>query len=210
MNKKIYDAKNSILRQKKFYVFLITLMVIGLISGIVFIFFLNDSDKKQICDNINSFFNLVKNSHSINYTKSISNSLFINIGYIVLIWLLGISVIGFPIIIGLLFFKSFVVGFSISSIIMNYGIKGLMGAFLYLFPHQIIMLILYLLISFYSLSFCYKLFTHLFLKRNISFRYGMDKYIKILLVSVGITIAVTLYEVFLSTYFMKLFTSVLN
>lgn len=206
MNKKIYAAKNSILKQKKFYAFLATLMLIGITFGVVLVFFLKDNDKKNVCDNINSFFYLIKTSKGINYGDSLLNSLLINIGYILIIWLLGISIIGFPIIIGILFFKSFVIGFSVSSIIMNYGIKGLFGAFLYLFPHQIILLIIYLLISFYSLSFCYKLFSHLFLKKTINFKYGMDKYIKILIISISITILISLYEVFISTYFMKFFT----
>ena len=48
MNKKLYAAKNSILNQKKFYVFLITILVVGIIAGIIFIFFLNETDKTQV------------------------------------------------------------------------------------------------------------------------------------------------------------------
>ena len=206
MNKKMYIAKNSFLKQKKFYVFLISLMLVGIISGIVLVFFLKDNDKKNVCNNINSFFYLIKTSNGINYGESLLNSLLINLGYIIIIWLLGISIIGFPIVIGILFFKCFVIGFSVAGIIMNYGIKGLLGAFLYLFPHQIMLLIIYLLISFYSLSFCYKIFSHLFLKKTINFKYGMDKYVKILVISIIFTAIISFYEVFVSTYFMKIFT----
>ena len=206
MNKKIYAAKNSILKQKKFYFFLATLMVIGIISGMVFIFFLNESDTKEVVTEITSFFNLIKIDNSIDYGESLTNTLIINICYVLIIWLLGISVIGFPIIISILFMKSFIFGFSISSIIKTYGFKGILGAFLYVFPHNLIMLILYLLLGFYSLSFCFKLFSYLFLKKNINFKTAMNKYIKILIVSLIITIIITFYEVFLSTYFMKLFT----
>lgn len=210
MNKKIYAAKNSILKQKKFYFFLITLMVIGIISGIVFIFFLNESDTKEVVTEITSFFNLIKIDNSIDYGESLINTFIINICYVLIIWLLGISIIGFPIIISILFMKSFIFGFSISSIIKTYGFKGILGAFLYVFPHNLIMLILYLLLGFYSISFCFKLFSYLFLKKNINFKTGMNKYIKILIVSLIITIIVTFYEVFLSTYFMKLFTLLLK
>lgn len=206
MNKRIYQAKNHIIRQKKFYVFLIALLVIGFISGALFIFFLNETDKHDIINEITTFFNLIKTSTGINYSRSLTNSLGINILYVFLIWILGISIIGFPIIIGVLFIKSFIVGFSFSSIILTYGFKGLLGAFLYIFPHQIIMLILYLLLGFYSLSFCYKLFSHLFLKQMVNFRYGINRYIKILLICIVVSIILSLYEVFLSTYLMKLFT----
>jgi len=210
MNKKIYAAKNSIVRQKKFYVFLITLILIGIIAGIVFIFFINKSDKQSVVESMRNFFSLIKASESINYGKSLINSLVINISYVLLIWLLGISIIGLPVIIVILFIKSFIFGFSIASIIASYGFKGILGAFLYVFPHQIIILLLYLLLSFYSISFCYKLFSHLFLKKIVNFRYAMKRYTKILLISLVVVIIISFYEVFLSTYFMKLFTLLLN
>lgn len=206
MNKGMYKVKNHIIRQKKFYIFLITLMIIGFLFGALFVFILSDVDKKQVIDEVSSFLNLVKTSEGINYSKSFINSMFINILYVVLIWLLGISIIGFPIILGILFIKSFIVGFSFSSIILTYGVKGTLGGILYIFPHQIISLILYLLLGFYALSFCYKLFNHLFLKKIISFRNGMNKYLKILGVCLLSTILITIYEVFISTYLLKVFT----
>ena len=207
MNKKILKAKDTLLRQKKFYMFLITLMLIGFISGIVFIFFTSNESKVNITKKVIDFFDTVKASTGINYGKSLINTLLTNLLYVLLIWILGISLIGFPIIIGLLFFKSFILGLSISSIITSYGLKGILGAFLYIFPHGIILIILYLLLGFYSLSFCYKLFSHLFLKRTINFNYGMNRYLKILVISIFFTILISLYQVFISTYFLKLFTS---
>ena len=210
MNKKIYAAKNGIIKQKKYYMFLITLMLVGIIAGIIFIFFVDESNKKNIVTKVNDFFIMLKTSKSINYSKSLSNTILLNLLYVLLIWTLGISLIGFPIIIVVLFFRCFVLGLSISSIIYSYGFKGILGSFLYIFPHQIIILILYLLLGFYSLSFCYKLFSLLFLKKTINFNYGMKRYLKILLLSVVISLVISIYEVFISTYFLKLFTSLIK
>ena len=210
MNKKIYAAKNGIIKQKKYYMFLITLMLVGIIAGIIFIFFVDESNKKNIVTKVNDFFIMLKTSKSINYSKSLSNTILLNLLYVLLIWTLGISLIGFPIIIVVLFFRCFVLGLSISSIIYSYGFKGILGSFLYIFPHQIIILILYLLLGFYSLSFCYKLFSLLFLKKTINFNYGMKRYLKILLFSVVISLVISIYEVFISTYFLKLFTSLIK
>ena len=210
MNKKIYAAKNGIIKQKKYYMFLITLMLVGIIAGIIFIFFVDESNKKNIVTKVNDFFIMLKTSKSINYSKSLSNTILLNLLYVLLIWTLGISLIGFPIIIVVLFFRCFVFGLSISSIIYSYGFKGILGSFLYIFPHQIIILILYLLLGFYSLSFCYKLFSLLFLKKTINFNYGMKRYLKILLLSVVISLVISIYEVFISTYFLKLFTSLIK
>lgn len=210
MNNKLYAAKSSIIKQKKLYRIIITLMIFGIISGILFIFFISKESKTKALVSIKNFFDLMNTSTGINYGKSLLNTLVNNIGYVLLIWLLGISIIGLPITIVLAFMKSFIVGFSISSIISCYKAKGILGAFLYVFPHQIIILFIYLLLSFYSISFSIKLFKSLFLKQTINFRVVMQKYIKILLISLISIIIVSLYEVFISTYFIKLFTMLLK
>lgn len=210
MNNKLYAAKNSIIKQKKLYRIIITLMIFGIISGILFIFFISKESKTKALVSIKNFFDLMNTSTGINYGKSLLNTLVNNIGYVLLIWLLGISIIGLPITIILAFMKSFIVGFLISSIISCYKAKGILGAFLYVFPHQIIILFIYLLLSFYSISFSIKLFKSLFLKQTINFRVVMQKYIKILLISLIGIIIVSLYEVFISTYFIKLFTMLLK
>ena len=210
MNNKLYAAKNSIIKQKKLYRIIITLMIFGIISGILFIFFISKESKTKALVSIKNFFDLMNTSTGINYGKSLLNTLVNNIGYVLLIWLLGVSIIGLPITIILAFMKSFIVGFSISSIISCYKAKGILGAFLYVFPHQIIILFIYLLLSFYSISFSIKLFKSLFLKQTINFRVVMQKYIKILLISLIGIIIVSLYEVFISTYFIKLFTMLLK
>ena len=210
MNNKLYAAKNSIIKQKKLYRIIITLMIFGIISGILFIFFISKESKTKALVSIKNFFDLMNTSTGINYGKSLLNTLVNNIGYVLLIWLLGISIIGLPITIVLAFMKSFIVGFSISSIVSCYKAKGILGAFLYVFPHQIIILFIYLLLSFYSISFSIKLFKSLFLKQTINFRVVMQKYIKILLISLIGIIIVSLYEVFISTYFIKLFTMLLK
>ena len=210
MNNKLYAAKNSIIKQKKLYRIIITLMIFGIISGILFIFFISKESKTKALVSIKNFFDLMNTSTGVNYGKSLLNTLVNNIGYVLLIWLLGISIIGLPITIVLAFMKSFIVGFSISSIISCYKAKGILGAFIYVFPHQIIILFIYLLLSFYSISFSIKLFKSLFLKQTINFRVVMQKYIKILLISLIGIIIVSLYEVFISTYFIKLFTMLLK
>lgn len=210
MSNKLYAAKNSIIKQKKLYRIIITLMIFGIISGILFIFFISKESKTKALVSIKNFFDLMNTSTGVNYGKSLLNTLVNNIGYVLLIWLLGISIIGLPITIVLAFMKSFIVGFSISSIISCYKAKGILGAFLYVFPHQIIILFIYLLLSFYSISFSIKLFKSLFLKQTINFRVVMQKYIKILLISLIGIIIVSLYEVFISTYFIKLFTMLLK
>lgn len=202
----IKKTKNNILKQKKLYLFLIGLMVTGLIAGILFWFVISKEDKLLVTKNLTDFFSCIKEGDSINYGASLLNSVVTSLIYVVLIWLLGISIIGLPIILVMMAIKSFIVGFSIVSIISSYGLKGIVGAFVYVFPHQIVFLLLLILLGFYASAFCIKLFKYLFLKQMINFKEAMRKYLKILGISCLSVLVISLFETFISTYFIKLFT----
>ncbi len=202
----IKKTKNSILKQKKLYLFLIGLMVTGLIAGILFWFVISKEDKLLVTKNLTDFFSCIKEGDSINYGASLLNSVVTSLIYVVLIWLLGISIIGLPIILVMMATKSFIVGFSIVGIISSYGLKGIVGAFVYVFPHQIVFLLLLILLGFYASAFCIKLFKYLFLKQMINFKEAMRKYLKILGISCLSVLVISLFETFISTYLIKFFT----
>lgn len=202
----IKKTKNNILKQKKLYLFLIGLMLTGLIAGILFWFVISKEDKLLVTKNLTDFFSCIKEGNSINYGASLLNSVVTSLIYVVLIWLLGISIIGLPIILVMMAIKSFIVGFSIVGIISSYGLKGIVGAFVYVFPHQIVFLLLLILLGFYASAFCIKLFKYLFLKQMINFKEAMRKYLKILGISCLSVLVISLFETFISTYFIKLFT----
>ena len=57
-----------------------------------------------------------------------------NFVYFISMWLLGISIIGLPIIYIMIFLKSFKIGFTVSSIFANYKFLGILGIICYLIP----------------------------------------------------------------------------
>ena len=70
----IRTNSNSILNQKKKYMFLTIVLLIGVMTGIIFIFFIFDKDKDLIKRSFSMTFNLIK-SHKVNYIKSFINSI---------------------------------------------------------------------------------------------------------------------------------------
>lgn len=199
--KAIFKVKNNIEKQKSIYVILIGLAVISLIFGIIFIFLISDDNLAHIKESLTLFFSNVTNNNKIDIFL---NSIFNNYLYLFLIWLLGISIIGLPIIIIILLFKFFIFGFSISSIIYTFKWNGILKVIVNSFPHQILYLIVLILISFYAISFCLKLFNYLFLKKIINFREVMHKYIKILVISLLTTLFISLYETYILSYLLNL------
>lgn len=200
----INQAKKSINNQKKKYLFLSIIILVGIISGILFIFFISKEDKSSINNELSTFFSNIK-TNKLNYLNSLSNSVASNILYLLGLWVLGISIIGIPIIIFILFLKSFIFGFSFSAIISNYGLKGIPISLAYQLPHNIINLIVLLLLSFYAINFSIKLYKVLFIKQNINLNICFKRYNKILLICI-ITITISsIFEVFVAPYLIKLF-----
>ena len=190
---------NKTKNQKKLYILLIGLALISFIIGVLFIIVISNDNKLMIKDNLNNYFS--------NYNSSISlffKTLFNYFIYIIVIWLLGISIIGIPIILFIYLFKFFVFGFSLSNIINSFGLKGILISLLDLFPHKFTFLIVLLVVTFYSLSFSIKLIKNLFFRKVINLKEAMKKYFKILIISLSISVFITLYEVFISSFFIKL------
>ncbi len=197
----LYSNRRVIDKQKKMYLLLIGMMMMSLVLGFFFYFIISNDNKEMVINMQRAFFN---NVNSINYVKSFINSILVNSLYVVGIFLLGLSVVGFIFIIGIILMKCFIVGFSFSSIIGTFGLKGIILSFIYVFPHQILFLIILLLMCFYGCNFCYRLFKHIFMKQIINFRKVSEKYIKVFILSLIGAVICSSYEVFFVPYLIKL------
>ena len=141
-----------ILPSKKINFFVVTVLVLGLISGSIFLITLNSTDKANTILQIQTFFNNVS-KNNINNGQALKNSLIINYTFIGVIWILGLTIIGVLFNIFLNYIKGFIIGFSISSIIATYKTKGLLAALLYVFPSQVFNVIIISVLTIYSIMF---------------------------------------------------------
>lgn len=201
---KLSRNKYSIDRQKKIYFIFISIILVSIILGFFFYFIISDSNKELVLKTQTDFFNGIT-SDNINYLSSFINSIFANFMYIFLIFILGLSVVGFIFIVAILLIKSFILGFSISSIIGTFGFRGIFLSLVYIFPHQIIFLIILLLMCFYGCNFCFRLFRHLFFKSIINFDKVKIKYLKVFVVSLLGSFFCSIYEVFVMPWLIGFF-----
>lgn len=202
--KKIFKIINAEFKKnKKFYIFVTILLVIGFVSGSFFITILSTEDKKLVEETISNFFVQIKNNN-IDLIYTLRTSLTTNLLYIVFVWLLGISIIGIPIIVFLIFIKSFILGFSVCSIIFKYKLGGTLLSLSYIFPHQIINLIVISFIGLYALKVSFSLIKLIFSKKQIDFKLIIKKYFAVLIICVILSIISSVFETFLCTYIIKL------
>lgn len=202
--KKIKRYKDNLYKQKKRYLFLISIVLIGIVLGMIYFMYLSKSNKALVFDHLNDFFLTIK-QNEIDYNSSLFNGLCSNLCMCLLIWILGISIVGIPFILAFLFYKAFVIGLSICSIISCYGFKGIFGAILYVFPHKFLFLIVDVLLVFYAISFSIKLIKYLFFKVNINFKDVFRKYVKILIITMIANFVFSIYECYIVTFILRLF-----
>ena len=196
MKKYMDKLKNSIHINKNLFVFLLVIVIVGVVSGSIFSAIIDTHDKKMVVDYLTEFFNNVK-SGKLNYDTSIINTLFFTVGSAIIIWLLGVSVIGFFIVLFMLFMKAFVLGFSIGSIIINFKLKGILIGTIYAFPHQIINILVFMLLSAYALIVSFKIMKCMTGKKTLDFKGIMNRYMTVLLFSGIVLIITSVYEVYL-------------
>ncbi len=208
MKKYLNFIKSNTRINKNLFIFLIVLVMIGISSGSVFVTFLDGNDKVMVNNYLNDFLNSI-NLSKLNYSVSLVNTLIFTLGFAIMIWIFGISIVGFLFILIMLFVKSFSLGFSLGSIIINFKFKGILLSFLYIVPHHVINMMVYILLSSYALILSYKLFNSFVKKTTFDFKNIFRKYCFILLFSLIILFLSSLYEVYCVPYLLKLLNNII-
>ncbi len=203
--KEMYNNyKKDLSNKNNLVILVLVVIIIGILFGSIYITILDNSQKTVIINKVSSYF---ENITKVNFEDKIEifeNSLYSNLLYTVSMWLLGISSIGLPIVFIMVFFKSFIMGFSVSSIFAKYGIKGILRVLLYTFPSNIIMFIFVIFLSSYSILISIKIISNAFTKKSINFKTFMGKYFFILVLAVLISVLCSLYDGFVDPFIYKI------
>lgn len=204
MKKGLNNFFSILLPNKRINLFSIFIILLGIISGSIFLIVLNNNDKEIVITKIIDFMNII-DSNKINNTLAFKNSLIENCIFVFLVWILGVSIIGVVINMFLVYLRGFILGFSISSFIIAFKYKGIIASFMYAFPTSIINLIITILVSVYSFSFTIMLYRSIFNKtNNLTMRGYIKKYFYILIIGLILSLISSLSEAFLFPSMMKL------
>ena len=186
--------------------FLLIIAILGIVIGIIFSNILSAPDEKLVYTKLTTFFNNLKDDIKIDYWKNLLEILKNNFLYLGCILIFGISIIGLVLNNFILFFKSFILGFSIGGIISIYLYQGLILSFVYVFPSLIINLLFYLIAVYYANMFSLNLFDVLFRKKSFNFPPFIKRYFKIFSILACLLFISSLLETFLTPFLLKLFS----
>lgn len=203
MNKKLNSGLALILPNKKLNLFVIFIVVLGIISGSLFLMVLNENDKSEVINEISTFMDNI-NTNNINNLNSFKNSLIEGMILIILSWILGMSIIGVIFNIFFIYMKSFTIGFSISSFILVYKYKGILSSLIYVIPSQLINILIILILGVYTLLFSKYLFKMIFLKdKTVNLGKFFKKYVLVFGICIILCVISSLCEAYLLPSLLK-------
>ena len=203
MNKKLNSGLALILPNKKLNLFVIFIVVLGIISGSLFLMVLNENDKSEVINEISTFMANI-NTNNINNLNSFKNSLIEGMILIILSWIRGMSIIGVIFNIFFIYMKSFTIGFSISSFILVYKYKGILSSLIYVIPSQLINILIILILGVYTLLFSKYLFKMIFLKdKTVNLGKFFKKYVLVFGICIILCVISSLCEAYLLPSLLK-------
>ena len=124
---------------KKLYLFMGIVLVIGIITGVVFVLMLDEATKEILFLNINNF---LQSFDASNISILVQHLVILST-----LLILSIFLIGGPLVIFFMFYNGFTIGFIISSITCIFGIKAMLFGVLYVIVSKLVFVVLFIIFS---------------------------------------------------------------
>lgn len=191
---------NDLKKDKSIYLSLLIALLISFIFGMFFITILSSTDKVTLKEYITNFFTSIKQGKIISLYKTLINN---NLG-ILITSILAFSVVLFPLVIVIIFYKGFTLAFTITSLIYTFKIKGIILAIVYVFPSLIFNLVFYFIMCYYSFKLSLILFNKVINNGTTNINKFLKKYLVIILVCISFVSLFSLYDTYLLPSLIKL------
>ena len=137
------------------YLFVTVLFLMGIIFGAIVVNSLTLDQKEDLYFYLNRFFGQVKSGEVASSVEMFQQSFFHNVKYLGLIWILGIAIIGLPVVLILLFLKGMVIGFTVGFLVNQMGLSGFALSFVSVMPQNIFLIPAFLILSAASVAFSF-------------------------------------------------------
>lgn len=191
------------------YVFIGVLFVTGVVFGAVIVNALTLEQNQELSRHLGNFLQSLDQTNQYDSKQSFQQSLILNMKWILLIWFLGLSVIGLPLIFIIDFLKGVLIGFTVGYLIGQFSWKGMLFALVSVVPQNLLIIPAIFICSVSAMSFGRYLIKYRFLQQQGSLAVPFRNYVTTTLF-VGVVITgVSFYEAFLSPVLMKWVTPLL-
>lgn len=118
--------KEHMYKNLKQYTIVSIFFLIGIVAGVILVNNSEEQTQNQIGSYITTFIECLKTDYQINSMNFLKNVIGNHIIFAFILWFMGCTIIGIPVVYGLVAFRGFSLGYTISSIIFTLGLgKGI-------------------------------------------------------------------------------------
>lgn len=195
---------NYVKNNSREYTISLLIYIIGLFIGVLFVNNLSQDKLQVVTKYILDFTENFKSSQNeINNLSMILNSIKSDFNMTIILWIAGTTIIGLPIVFGIILFRGFCLGYTISSISVALGVKK---SILFCVMSLAIQNIIYIPALLTIGVSCIKIYKSIInKKRRENLKNVIIRHTLILLIALIALIMASLIECTVSVYFLKLY-----
>ncbi len=113
--------KKHVIENYKEYLIMMIFFILGIFLGVFFINQTEESQKQEIQEYLGTFITELKNVETINQVDILTSSIHDKILLTISIWFFGTTIIGIPIVFGMVIYRGFCLGYTIATAISFLG-----------------------------------------------------------------------------------------
>jgi len=153
--------------QLTLYVFVSVLFVVGVVFGVLLVGALTFDQQQNLAGDVQQLVQRIQEGMGADGSESFWERVFFHAKWLILIWVLGLTVVGMPLVLALDFLKGVLVGFAVGTLVSQHEWNGLLFSLVSVAPPNLIVVPALLIASVSAVSFS------LYMVRNrIMGRYG--------------------------------------
>ena len=199
----LQTIKEHVVNNKKEYVIVSILFVIGIFLGVFFINNVGQEPKTLITEYLNQFIDKLKSTEDLNLIELLKTSIGQNIILAISLWFFGTTIIGIPIVFGIVAYRGFCLGYTISACISIMGMsKGIIFVLILLLLQNLLVIPAILALSVSGIKL-YKSIMKDKTKENVKIE--MLRHTVFSLIMLIVLIISSVIEIFISTNILKIF-----
>lgn len=192
---------NHVINNLNKYLIVTIIFITGIIAGVIYVKNIDDIQKNYMVEYVNKFTSTLKENKIIDMTSLLWDSIRKNMLIVLCLWFAGSTVIGLPVVYGMIGYRGFLIGYTISILIGCFG--NIMGGFFCvssMLLQSLIFIPCILALGVSSTSLCQSILKD---KRKENIKIEILRHTLFsLLISIGLCIS-SIVEVYLSTGLIK-------